>query len=53
MKSISHSQFTTYNDCNLKWKLRYIDELSISGGNIYTLFGSAMHTVIQSYLTEM
>jgi len=53
MKSISHSQFTTYNDCNLKWKLRYVDELSLFGGNIYTLFGSAMHTVIQSYLNEM
>ena len=53
MKSISHSQFTTYNDCNLKWKLRYVDGLSLFGGNIYTLFGSAMHTVIQSYLNEM
>ena len=53
MKSISHSQFTTYNDCNLKWKLRYVDELSLFGGNIYTLFGSAMHTVIQTYLMEM
>ena len=30
MKSISHSQFTSYNECNLKWKLRYIDELSDS-----------------------
>ena len=53
MKSISHSQFTSYNECNLKWKLRYIDELSLSSGNIYTLFGSAMHTVIQEYLVTM
>ena len=53
MKSISHSQFTSYNECNLKWKLRYIDELSLSSGNIYTLFGSAMHTVIQEYLATM
>ena len=53
MKSISHSQFTSYNECNLKWKLRYIDELRLSGGNIYTLFGSAMHTVIQEYLVTM
>ena len=53
MKSISHSQFTSYNECNLKWKLRYIDELSLSSGNIYTLFGSAMHTVIQEYLVAM
>ena len=53
MKSLSHSQFTSYNQCNLKWKLRYIDELSLSSGNIYTLFGSAMHTVIQEYLVTM
>ena len=53
MKTISHSQFTSYNECNLKWKLRYIDELSLSSGNIYTLFGSAMHTVIQEYLVTM
>ena len=53
MKSISHSQFTAYNECNLKWKLRYIDKLSLSGGSIHTLFGSAMHTVLQEYLTTM
>ena len=53
MKSISHSQFTAYNECNLKWKLRDIDKLSLSGGNIHTLFGSAMHTVLQEYLTTM
>ena len=53
MKSISHSQFTSYNECNLKWKLRYIDKLSLSGGNIHTLFGSAMHTVLQEYLVTM
>ena len=53
MKSISHSQFTAYNECNLKWKLRYIDKLSLSGGNIHTLFGSAVHTVLQEYLTTM
>ena len=53
MKSTSHSQFTAYNECNLKWKLRYIDKLSLSGGSIHTLFGSAMHTVLQEYLTTM
>ena len=53
MAHISHSQFTTYNDCNLKWKLRYIDKLGVFVGNIHTLFGSAMHTVIQEYLSVM
>tara|TARA_B100001996_G_scaffold362620_1_gene330278 strand:- start:443 stop:1306 length:864 start_codon:yes stop_codon:yes gene_type:complete len=53
MKSISHSQFTSYNECNLKWKLRYIDKLGTFTGNIHTLFGTAMHTTLQTYLTEM
>ena len=38
MAHISHSQFTTYNDCNLKWKLRYVDKLGTFVGNIHTLF---------------
>ena len=53
LKSLSHSQFSSYNECNLKWKLRYIDKLSAASGNIHTIFGSAMHTTIQTYLTEM
>ena len=50
---ISHSQFVAYNECNLKWKLRYIDKLGTFTGNIHTLFGTAMHTTLQTYLTEM
>jgi hypothetical protein len=53
MAHVSHSQFTTYSDCNLKWKLRYIDKLGTFVGNIHTLFGTAMHTVIQEYLSVM
>ena len=53
MGHVSHSQFVSYNECNLKWKLRYIDKLGTFTGNIHTLFGTAMHTVIQEYLTEM
>jgi len=53
MGHVSHSQFVTYNECNLKWKLRYIDKLGTFTGNIHTLFGTAMHTVIQEYLTVM
>jgi len=53
MGHVSHSQFTSYNECNLKWKLRYIDKLGTFTGNIHTLFGTAMHTVIQEYLTKM
>ena len=53
MGHVSHSQFVSYNECNLKWKLRYIDKLGTFTGNIHTLFGTAMHTTLQTYLTEM
>lgn len=49
---ISFSQLSLYNNCPWAWKLRYIDKVPDSGGNIYTLFGSAIHTVIQTYLTN-
>ena len=53
MGHVSHSQFVSYSECNLKWKLRYIDKLGTFTGNIHTLFGTSMHTVIQEYLTVM
>tara|TARA_Y100000592_G_scaffold57895_1_gene90666 strand:+ start:3057 stop:3887 length:831 start_codon:yes stop_codon:yes gene_type:complete len=42
-----------YNDCPLRWKLNYVDKLSISESNIYLIFGTAMHEVIQTYLEVM
>ena len=42
-----------YGDCPLKWKLNYIDRLSIFESNIHLLFGTAMHEVLQKYLEVM
>ena len=42
-----------YGDCPLRWKLNYIDRLSISEPSIHLLFGTAMHEVIQTYLEVM
>ena len=42
-----------YNDCPLRWKLNYVDKLSISESNIHLIFGSAMHEVLQTYLNIM
>ena len=53
MKRISYSQYTQWAVCPHKWKLNYIDELRTFKGNIHTLFGSAMHDVLQTYLTVM
>ena len=53
MNKISYSQISMYNDCPLKWKLNYIDKLSIFESNIHLIFGTAMHEVLQKYLEIM
>ena len=50
---ISYSQLSMYNECPLKWKLNYVDNLRISESNIYLIFGTAMHEVLQTYLEIM
>jgi hypothetical protein len=42
-----------FSECPLRWKLNYIDDLRISESNIYLLFGTAMHEVIQTWLEVM
>ena len=53
MNRVSYSQFSMWSKCPYRWKLNYIDEIREDGGNIHTLFGTAMHEVIQKYLTVM
>ena len=53
MARISYSQISMYSDCPLRWKLNYVDKLSISESNIHLIFGTAMHEVLQHYLNVM
>ena len=53
MARISYSQISMYSDCPLRWKLNYVDRLSISESNIHLIFGTAMHEVLQKYLEIM
>ena len=53
MKQVSYSQYSQYTSCPWKWKLNYIDRLREFKGNVHTIFGSAMHDVLQTYLTVM
>ncbi len=53
MSKISYSQISMYNDCPLRWKLNYVDDLRIFESNIYLIFGTAMHEVLQTYLEIM
>ena len=53
MSRISYSQLSMYSDCPLRWKLNYVDKLKVSESNIYLIFGTAMHEVLQTYLEIM
>ena len=42
-----------FSECPHRWKLNYVDDLSIRESNIYLIFGTAMHEVLQKYLEVM
>ena len=50
MGKISYSQLSKWDKCPYTWKLDYVDKIGNFKGNIYTLFGSALHETIQAYL---
>tara|TARA_R110002020_G_scaffold237576_3_gene449964 strand:- start:2147 stop:3010 length:864 start_codon:yes stop_codon:yes gene_type:complete len=52
-KRISYSQLSMFSECPLRWKLNYVDGLRIFESNIYLVFGTAMHEVLQTYLEVM
>lgn len=49
-KSVSFSQFSTYDECPHKWYLTYAKKLFPFTSNINTIFGTAIHEAIQEYL---
>ena len=52
MSHISFSGMKLWNECPYKYKLAYIDKAAKFEGNIYTAFGSAMHTVCEKNLLK-
>ena len=50
MGKISYSQFAKWDKCPYTWKLDYVDKQTTFYGNIYTLFGTALHETIQAHL---
>lgn len=52
-KKISYSQFAMYEKCPRSWELTYIQGHRQFSQNINTLFGSAFHETLQTYLTVM
>ena len=53
MGRISYSQLSMFSECPLRWKLNYIDDVSVREPSIHLLFGTAMHEVIQTWLEVM
>lgn len=45
-KKVSHSEITTYVDCQKKWELQYVKGLKID--NIHFQFGSMAHKVMET-----
>jgi len=52
-KVVSFSQYTMFSSCKKKYKLRYIDKLAKGSGNVHSVFGTAIHETIQSFLKVM
>ena len=42
-----------FSECPQRWKLNYIDKLRVFETNIFLIFGTAMHEVIQTWLEVM
>lgn len=52
-KYISFSQYSNFAKCPRMWKLASIDRIKLKGDTIHTIFGNAMHSVIQNWLRVM
>lgn len=50
---ISYSSLSTYNKCPKLWELQYLRNAVPFTQNIYTIFGTAMHETIQTWLEMM
>jgi hypothetical protein len=50
-RHVSYSQYAMYSQCPWYWKLTYHDNLRPDEDSIHLIFGSAMHEVIQDWLT--
>jgi hypothetical protein len=52
-KNISYSQMSIFRGCPYRWKLQYKDKIRRFNSSIHTVFGTAIHESIQSYLDLM
>ena len=52
-KNVSYSQMSIFRGCPHRWKLQYKDKIKVFTSSIHTVFGTAVHEVLQHYLDIM
>ncbi len=52
-KNVSYSQFSMFRTCPKRWSLQYKDGHKMFTSSIHTVFGTALHEVLQYYLDVM
>jgi RecB family exonuclease len=52
-KNISYSQFSMYKTCPKRWSLQYKKGIKTFTSSIHTIFGTALHKILQYYLDVM
>ena len=50
---ISYSQFSLWKSCKHRWELAYAKRLRSKVPTVHTVFGTAMHNTLQSYMVEI
>jgi len=53
VKTYSHSKISTFEQCALKYKLKYIDKIEIIGKSIESLLGFAVHFALEHFYNEI
>jgi hypothetical protein len=52
-RSVSYSQYSLWASCPHKWYLTYVENKQPYQASIHTVFGTAFHETLQSYITTM
>lgn len=51
--TVSYSQYSMYSQCQYRWYLAYVKKHKIDRPGIHLIFGTAVHEVLQDYLSVM
>lgn len=50
---VSYSQFSLWKTCKHRWQLAYAKKLRSKTPSVHTVFGTAMHNTLQSYMLDV